>query len=126
MGQIYSQGTLTIPNGLSVQPAPEFKAPKFLLVTRVYSAACYSNASYPPGPTVCTGWYFEYRAFDSLESLMKQLNENYSRYSQDSIVTVFRLDDKSEVKITRKQVQKVIPKHVDEQKWEETEWSAKP
>ena len=110
-------------------PAPEYKLPKFLLVTRYYSSVCYSNLIYPPGPATCVGWGYNYSTFDTLADLLKDLNTRYGRWSNLNIVGVFRLDDKSEVKIITKKVQHVIPKHVNEEKWEETEFSveaAKP
>ena len=104
-------------------PAPDFKTPKFILVRKAYSPACTQNLSFPPGPTVCVGWYFTYTAYESLEVLFRELND-YGRYwGGDDIVAVYRLDDKSEVKIKATKIQKVIPEHVEERKWEETVWS---
>lgn len=103
-------------------PAPKYKLPQYLLVTRYYSSL---NTCLTVNPPRCSdgGWSYSYTAYASLADVLKELNARGRYNTPTEIVGVFRLDDKSEVKIVSKKVQVVIPKHIEEEKWEETEWS---
>jgi serine protease inhibitor ecotin len=110
---------------LKPPPPPEYKLPQYLLVTRYYSTACYSALTNQTR-TRCDGWAYNYYTFESVADILKELNARGRYDSGADVVGVFRLDDKSEVKITSRKVQKVIPKHIEEEKWEETVWEAVP
>ena len=105
----------------TIPPTPEFKLPQYLLVTRYYSSMSTCLTTNPPRYTD-GGWSYTYTTYESLADVLKELNAR-GRYNFSEVVGVFRLDDKSKVDIISKKVQKVIPRHVEEQKWEETEWS---
>ena len=110
----------TVTWSTTAPPPPQFKLPKFLLVRWEYSPSCTTTGM---GPPICVGWYNIYREFDSLDDILKELNERGRYDSGKDIVGVFRLDDHSRVPLVSKRVQRIIPEHVKEQKWEETVWS---
>jgi hypothetical protein len=111
----------------TIPPAPAYKLPQYLLVTRSYSPIVSVNTgTVEVSGVTYGGWSYSYQTYDSLEDLTKALNDRWRNgvyQGMDEPVKVFRLDGKSEITLVSKKIQKSIPEHVEERKWEETEWS---
>jgi hypothetical protein len=104
--------------------SPAYTLPKILLITRSYSGSTVCLTVYPERCST-VGWTYNYRTFDSEKELQDHMNDYYKSGVYGEIVGAFRLDSGNKITVTSKRVQKVVPEHVEERKWEETEWSVR-
>lgn len=107
------------PQGSRPAP-PEFRTPQYVLVLRHYSAICTIPTEISANFQTCGGWTTSAELFSSLPALVERLN--WSQYTPDEVVGVWRLNDASHVRLSQKLEEKVIPAHTEERRWTERVW----
>ena len=101
------------------------KIPHYLLVLRYWAIGCMENTTISSGASIqCGGWVYLNETYESLEAVLERLNKSLgsAQWQPQEVVGIWRLDNTNKLKVSFKDIEKKIPKHIEEQKWVERSW----